>query len=548
MSGSNKHTKNDTTVEKFEIVLRRYIQVHRYPILATITVQRERDDLVKLLNFMKRSANDVPPRLKQYVEKEGLWKNHACTELGEKVLSSKTMCVKEKGLYYVWYSVDDPLLGTRPLFIERDAPHKSPNIKKNLSPQQARASVFRLEDTSTEIHFVERKSSTEKVEKLLISSIDPEVIGEPDNQTILSLTWKINATESNIVVDGSFGYMSKTNNNSQNNQKQHVYTQTFNLGEEHWNTLVSSIAEQYVGTWNQKEQRIQIAYNNLEKIFLSLEQISKAHSINHFIWTKIPCNKIDLPNIGEYSVVNITNVPIMPHTHEAELWQKDWLVEYYKNTYRTKAESMKAQAKWLDHVAIQGANLCMLSVDEMLRICREKRADAPFWHISAMEYLNPSDLKLKREAFTLIKGEFSIDDFWKRLGNLGNNEKIKGVLYSDRYATNPKSPKNLENFKRIIEYCPNIQIQIHSLNPLHDLLTGWKHCILPSKTEDNHPRYWVVWTSENIWYWSCDHSLTFIERVQEYLSVKGVTTFTPLLENRIPNFLKDAVTQFTKME
>lgn len=523
------------------LVLTKTITVRRYPVIAQLSILRNRDDVAKLIGWMKRSPQDVPDRLRSFLEREKLWRGNQCTQKGEEVFSSKKMLVSERGLYHIWYCYNDALLGTRPIFLQRDTAFEEPKLDIFLSGMQAKKSAFSKHNTSFSMPILERGCTAEKVEMLELCSLFPEVIGKSTEEASLSCTWRLSSASSDISVSGTLrlvhiekGMVHKKKTN------EYRYQQHFQEGGEHWNPIMKHLLQDK-GIWRSKQQRLEVAHKSLGT--------HKQEIIQSFCAPQQQFPKPQLPDVGEFATASVNTVPMMPVKKEAHLWQNDWVVAFYRQGFQAKSKAMAEQAKWLHHEAIHNCNLSILSAEEMMRICRKEKEWEAFWQIAAMEDLNPSDLKLKREAFTLTERDFSVGEFWHRMGN---GEEIKGLLYSDRYAGSRgkegSKGDNQSNLELLLDYYPHIPVQVYSEESFLSMRDSWKHFSISRKDPETHPRYWAVRTQKNIFYWSCDNSLTYIQRVEDRLQVKGVTTFTPILESRIPKYLKDAMQQFQHVE
>ena len=68
----SKNSKK-TNKRALALLLTRNVQIKRYPVIAKVTFQRARPDLVSLLIAMEKNADTMPPRLKAYLKNEKLW-------------------------------------------------------------------------------------------------------------------------------------------------------------------------------------------------------------------------------------------------------------------------------------------------------------------------------------------------------------------------------------------------------------------------------------------------------------------------------------------
>lgn len=120
---ATSQNKNNTSIDKLNLTLKRQVNLKRYPILARVTFLRQRPDLVAFLKAMVSSSSIIPLRLKAYLIKENLWDdtNNSITLDGQQVVKTGLFNALERNLYHIWFTDNDPLLGTRPVLMQRDS-------------------------------------------------------------------------------------------------------------------------------------------------------------------------------------------------------------------------------------------------------------------------------------------------------------------------------------------------------------------------------------------------------------------------------------------
>ena len=121
--------ENDNKTGSLALTLARTVQLKRYPVIAKVMFLRERPDLVSLLKGVQNKPADMPPRLTAYLKREALWDESGITDKGQQVIDSGLFEAKERGLYHIWYTDNDPLLGTRPVMMQLDTAFFDPNMQ-----------------------------------------------------------------------------------------------------------------------------------------------------------------------------------------------------------------------------------------------------------------------------------------------------------------------------------------------------------------------------------------------------------------------------------
>jgi hypothetical protein len=201
--------KQPKKIKELSVNLQRKVNVKRFPIIAELEFKRERSDLVSLLKSMQHSSKTMPNRLISYLKRENLWDSEtdSLTKKGQEVMTTGLINMKERGLYHIWYINDDPLLGTRPLFIQRDNAFFEPNARSWKVGIDAKNSEFRvLQDKILTVDVLNEvfdgKGRKLVKNKSQLISLKPEVICSSDESTSLELEWNLGFNQSLVSLKG----------------------------------------------------------------------------------------------------------------------------------------------------------------------------------------------------------------------------------------------------------------------------------------------------------------------------------------------------------
>ena len=111
-------------------------------------VQRERLDIQRYLqNFQTNTNDNVKKNVNRYMEKRGWVHKGEITEKGKEIISSGKIWEEEEGKYAIFCIIDDPLLDSLPLKLERIAPERqerTTQMKNELSSLISK--IFHLRD------------------------------------------------------------------------------------------------------------------------------------------------------------------------------------------------------------------------------------------------------------------------------------------------------------------------------------------------------------------------------------------------------------------
>lgn len=519
------------------LTLSRNVQLKRFPIIAKVTFLRDRPDLVSLLKGIQNNPADMPPRLKAYLKRETLWDESGITDRGQQVIDSGLFEAKERGLYHIWYTNNDPLLGTRPVMIQRDTAFFDPDRQNSDSkswkkgPDAARTEFQvkqPLQLNVLEESFVDHKKSELKNISLKMESLEPEVICPPEKSAEIHLEWTLGFSASQLSLKGQLDMLQFNQNKT--SSRPETLELSINDFDVRLNDVMAAIAGEFDGHWLPKDRRLQSSLESIQR-YPSAVQKFQIGSLNR---TGLKTN------MGEFQSVQAKYVPIQPANQaDAEDWQRFWLEDFYSSKYHSSAEARKQQSEWLDHIALNYFELPLKEQQSLLsELSRESQPQA-YWHIAAMADLTPSRSRKLRMPISLVNGEpLALEDLLKQLSG---GEYIEHIIYSDRYVHTSRQSRNLSY---VAAYFSDAEGLLLTLDRQHgkeaELPANWSRDIL-HKQNDNHGRYWILVGTEHTWCWECSSGLDFIRENSAQFIVDGSPTFTPKEEAELPRYLQDQI-------
>ena len=521
INSGDENTKEQSCTVK----LTRSITVKRYPIIATVCLLEERTDIVNLLTQAKQNTSNLPNRLKEYLQKEALLDTQLqLTDKADQVISTGKIPILERGLYHIWYSEDDSLLGTRALVIQRDeAFNKEPKYNVIRKGSAAEHSPFSLMKTTTlpliAKFAASKESSNLQLKSQDIISIKPEVLCSATDSKKITLRWDISLTNSTFTLEGALNILSGRNHDQIAPVKYQLKGDDFS---EHTTAIFQMLTNELDGTWQEHSKKARLPYQLTHQY---PEMVTK-FQLNHYNIKNI---KTDL---GYFDDVSITNLPVQPILGDENLWHHAWLEQYYNNGYIEVDKAQKAQLNWLEQPALKQYNLQPLLANELIEaLSIEKNAQA-YWQCAAMHDLTPSSLNETQTSFTLANGDkISISQLLQRLSF---NNQITHFLFSDRFIINKRQQSLLTTFCQSFE--PQ-DITILTLEESKGSLSPKWNLELFKKHRHNHDRYWIFKSDYSLLAWKCSTSFDFLKSSDESFIVEGYPTFTPVNENDLPSYL-----------
>lgn len=518
------------------LTLSRTVQLKRYPIIARVTFLRERPDLVSLLKSMQNNPADMPSRLKQYLKQETLWNESGITDKGQQVIDSGLFEAKERGLYHIWYTENDPLLGIRPTFIQRDTAFFEPNMQSWKKGSDAARSKFRVDESLQlsvlEESFVDRNKTELKNISLQIVSLEPEVICSPEKSAEIQLEWKLDSSLSAVTLNGQLDMLNFQTQGGQTKASSRPEALDLSINDfgDHLNDVMAAIAGVLDGKWRPDNRRLETKLEQIQH-HPSAVQMFQIGSLNRSSMKT---------NIGEFQSVLAKHIPIQPaNQSDSEDWQRCWLKDFYSKKYQSSAEARKQQSEWLDHPALNDFELPLREQQSLLsEMSRESQPQA-YWHIAAMADLTPSRSRKLRMPISLVNGDPL--DLGALLQQLTGGEYIEHIIYSDRYVYTPRQSRNLNSVAAYFTDADGLLLTLDKQEGKEaELPANWSRDML-HKQNDNHGRYWILIGTKHTWCWECSSGLDFIRESGGQFIVDGSPTFTPKEEAELPRYLQDQI-------
>ncbi|WP_299020971.1 hypothetical protein [uncultured Photobacterium sp.] len=540
-SGSN-HPEAENKPKKntgLNITLQRLVEARRYPVIAQLTFKQKRADLVSLLKATQQNPETMPPRLMEYLKREKLWDSEtvSLTPKGKEVVDTGYVDVKERGLYHIWYTHNDPLLGIRPLLIQRDTAFFEPNCKPWKSGADARNSEFGVSATCTvdvleEIYGGQKTNSSRQ--SLTLVSLQPEILCSPEASAHLSLEWRLGFKQSEVSLKGQLESLSFSRKKK---EPEPIKFDCQICGyQEHLNTVLGAIANKFDGFWSESAQRMVVSLEEIHQYPQAIQRFEVGSRVISRLST----------DLGTFDSTLVFHLPIKPRDHaDAEHWHQDWLNHFHSKSYRRDSDTRQQQSLWLDHEAMADFDLTLKSGQELLDCFGRESQPESYWHVAAMADLSPSRSKKQRLPITLINSE--VLNIRELIGQLTAGDSVQSVIYSDRYVHTSRQNRNLNSIASYVEGAEGL---LMTLNPTRgssdaDLPENWERHIL-DKQSDNHGRYWVFIGASHTWCWECTSGLDFICKHNDGFIVDGTPSFIPKDEDELPHYLKNTINKKKK--
>ncbi len=535
---SNNGALRNENNQKFSVRLSRQLNVKRYPVIATICLLQKRDDIVSLLKQAQQNPSDLPIRLTSYLKKEGLLNNeNTLTDKAKRVCNTGKMPIRERGLYHIWYSDNDLLLGTRALLIQRDNAFKEPKHQVMYKGRGAAQSAFaiNLPENNPQTLMVKflgsEKENNNRLSSEDIISISPEVIcGATDNKT-LNLTWDLTLDSSSITLVGPLNILSGRDL-KQDSPVDFEYQQ--NEYQSKAFTIFSSLATHLDGHWQQQVKRASVPFALTKQYQGMLSQFS----LNNY-----PVFKMETQH-GYFDHVNIHHLPVEPIQEEASQWHLAWLERYHASSFKETECAEADQRSWLAQPALKQYKLVPLSGNNLIGALSKEKSPQAYWHCSAINDLTPSLSSIAALPLTLIDKEPV--DIKQLIKKLSLDKPCTKFIYSDRYIRTSRQQSLLKVITQ-----PLSSSEITIFTELSDAEALADKCPEPwniesfSKRADNHDRYWIFQSNDHITAWKCTVSLDFLISKDSAYYAQGFPTFTPIVIEQLPEYLQDALAHNT---
>lgn len=527
------------------ITLKRKLEVKRYPVIAQLIFQRERKDLVSLLKATQQNPAGMPKRLTAYLQWEQLWDQEAAslTSKGKEVVDTGYVDEKEEGLYHIWYTDKDSLLGTRPLFIQRDTAFFDPDIrssssawKKSTDAISAGFGVLKACEINMLEETYDGQRTRQSQHRLTLKSLKPDVLCSSEVLTHLDLEWELGLRQSVVSLKGQLDVLDFSQ--KKKTLKPCILDLDIEDHHEHLNELLGVIASQLNGRWDDSAKRVALESRDVGEN----QQVIQDFELDKYNISEL------LTNVGVFGSIEVSHLPVMPaDLDDAQQWHKAWLNNFHSKAYRKNSESRQQQSKWLDHKAIAEFDLPLKSGQELLNCFKREGQPESYWHAAAMMDLSPSNSKKHRLPITLMNSD--VLDIKELVEQLTSGDSIHYMIYSDRYVHTNRQSRNLKS----IASCVNIaEGLLMTLDPPRgkneaELPENWERQIL-SKQNDNHGRYWVFIGNSHSWCWECSSGLDFIRDNNSKFTVEGTPGFTSKEEGELPKYLQETIKKIKNAE
>ena len=517
----------------------RKVQLKRYPVIAKATFRRERPDLVTLLDAMQQDSENMPPRLKAYLVREALWNevDMTLTARGLQVKASGLFEASERGLYHVWYTDNDPLLGTRPVLMQRDTAFFEPNTKGWLKGSDAARSAFKV-DEELQVEVLEEvydgQKSRHTKNTLSLATLEPEVICSGEKSVEVELSWQLDLSHSRVSLKGQLDVLEFQNKSSNKPELLDLCIHGF---EEHFSLIMQSIACRFEGHWDSQDQRMGATIENIQQYPNAVANFKVGSCSHKYLDT----------TFGQFDSVQLQHIPIKPDDQrDAEQWHSHWLQSFYSKAYQSSKKARQQQAQWLDHRALTDFEVSLKDGANLLdSLAREQHPQA-FWHVAAMADLTPSKSKKLRLPISLVNGDtLALNEL---IAQLSGEEAVKQIIYSDRYVHTSRHNRNLAAVAACVNDAEGQLLTLGMQNGNEAELPGnWQREIL-KKQNDNHGRYWIFVGASHIHCWECSSGLDFMHETEVGLIVAGTPGFTPKEESELPRYLQETITKMNSEE
>lgn len=523
-----------------EVLLKRKLEVKRYPIVAKMTLNKARPDIVSLLQVANKGEERLPARLRTFLERERFWDPETVrlTDKGQQVLETGSVEQQERGLYHIWYTNNDPLLGTRPILVQRYSAFNEPKHNIWKKGVDAIHSGFAV-NTNCEVHIINDQLDAQKnspsSEQVTVTSITPEVLCSAEKTVHLGFEWNLGDKHSALFLKGSLEAL----NFQGKKAKELLYDLDIKI-EDFQGDLVGvldSIAKQFGGNWDAIAKRVSAP---LEAIIDHPQAIQKLE----FDAKTMSC--LETP-YGQFDKVQCQHIPIKPQDlSDAQQWHRHWLIDFYSKKYTGESEAYRQQSRWLDRAGMNDFDLPLKSGHELLGSFEREKSSEAYWHVAAMMDLSPANSQKQSLPITLMQSdELNLEALFHKLTH---GQQVQKIIYSDRYVHTARQSRNLNVIADKSSASEGI---LMTLAPP----VGKSEAQLPKnwqrqtfiKDSNNHGRYWILLGSCQLWCWECSSGIDFFREQGNTYTVDGTPTFTPKEESDLPRYLRDAINKL-KME
>jgi len=446
------------------------------------------------------------------------------------------MPIFERGLYHVWYSEGDLLLGTRALVIQRDEAFKEPKYEVFRKGPSAEHSPFsfkiseKIKSPLTVKVAASKASNNLQLTSRDIISIKPEVICKATDSKKITLTWDISFTSSTFMLDGDLNILSGRNQDQIAPVKYNLKSNDF---AQHNSALFQILANELNGNWQEQSKRAQLPFELTKKYPNIVNKFQLAQHTIQNLQTEL----------GHFENVVIKNLPAEPLNEEQSLWHQLWLEQYYRKDYIDTDIAQNAQLNWLNQPALKKYDLQPLLGNVLIDSFSKEKNSQAFWQCAAMHDLTPNSLNEKQTSFTLASGdEISLKQLLQRLTL---NKSITHFLFSDRFIINKRQQSLLTALCQSLD--PH-DVTILTLEESKKNFSSDWNIELFKKQRQNHDRYWIFQSTGSVMAWKCTTSFDFLKPSNDDYIVEGHPTFIPVKEKELPSYLLDKLAEICVTE
>lgn len=425
-----------------KLTLKRTLPIQQFDAFAVLDVSEEREDirqyLDKIRNRKSQKTAEGERRILTMLRNEGLLDNSDhITKKGEDVIETGLWKIREQGVYRFWSIVNDPLIGSSSLAVQRLQPERERG--QNIVPIPLEKII-----TDTPVDIILFRKNMKKWEALSesVTVIDHKQNRGSNSMGIhghykhepVSLCWQWNElNDSTFSISGWI--------NSNNNLPPQIFSKENRMLpialslEEMWLELIREINQKENTNWQWDPEKQRLKVKLLEKNF-------PKESYQRFLFDSISQKSVQTAK-GSFSLEGEA-IPIMPcDRDEAHRWRNWLLMEKAKEGFVHPEQFKQEQREILDHPAMSSFQLPEIPADELLRQQKESKRSEPYWNVAAAFDLNPAELyELPHESFDFRGDEtVTIQNFADKLrGSLD----VEHIIYADRYVKESRHKKIFE--------------------------------------------------------------------------------------------------------
>jgi hypothetical protein len=472
-----------------KLEFQRTIEVKKYTCYLKLLVQRERLDIQKYLEKFQPNPNDnVIKNVNKYMEKKGWVHEGQVTTKGKEIVFSGKVWEEEEGKYSIYCLIDDPLLDSLPLKLERIAPEKqekTPLNQDNLSSLK-----------NTEFHLLNEEYPKIKINEIPIHSLERI----PEEEAKAKLIWKLEFE----------------NNSSFEISKYNLKGQTKSIDH---GSLLDSLFQinNSFGEWSKAHKKLKVKFDK-----------NKSGEMEDFYKKELSLNTSQF-QYGKFDSCKIYNIPLMPKDKlNAEEWRNYLLEKHLVEDYKNQKESTDISERIIERDEFKDFGLDS-NIDTLKNYFSKMNKGKVFWHFFAPLDLDPRHI-IHSPSDTFSINPHTKISFIEIVNNLhiSSIPKISKIIYYDLYVLNERQQRNFKLFvDSIFEKTQdkNISVELITLfknksskENRSDYLKKTAPFITEtdvgsiSKGKLNHSRYLILFDKNNQkTIWKIDNSIDFLD-------------------------------------